>query len=350
MDQRIEGKVAYRMFECIGEGLNGSVFRATREDLGSHLKQEVALKILKSKNLVEKWRREFQSLSQVRSKHCVQVLGFDWIEDKPVLVLEYVRGANLGQILREQDVSLAELECIFAQVREGLEDLAKDGLFHGDLSLSNILVDTEGGVRLIDFGLGNNHDEEREVTVEFAAPQILQGERPNLESDFYSLEQIKKFIDSRFGFDQKKWIGCSETQTDAEIRKRLGQKVEQLLDERRALPGTVPLKKLTSAHSTFSLSLRQRFYLQIAAVLLLSLLVPKSALSESMRPPGWLSVRTSFWIYLSTDKEIIGYGPIVNRPLLPGRITLKWQTAKHAGSRTLTLHAGDSIVLTDTAF
>src|SRR4051812_3207675 len=73
--------VSYSLMEHLGEGLNSTVYKAVRFDPFHHLKQTVALKVLKSKNLVDIWKSEFASLEKVACKHCVRVFGFEWVSE-----------------------------------------------------------------------------------------------------------------------------------------------------------------------------------------------------------------------------------------------------------------------------
>ena len=155
MKKRSDSSTYYEIANLLGEGLNSCVYRAFRKDEKTSLTQEVALKILKSKKLVHLWRAEFETLRQVRSPHCLSVFGWEWIEDKPALVLECVDGLSLNELFRQTDLSIEEASEVFRQIQCGLEHLRQLGLCHGDLSLKNILINRKGLVKLVDFGLGN---------------------------------------------------------------------------------------------------------------------------------------------------------------------------------------------------
>src|ERR1035437_9654097 len=90
--------IGFELLELLGEGSQGSVYKALRSDRSSGLRQIVAVKILHSKTAVSLWRQEFESLSRVRSNYCVQVLSFEWFKRRPALILEFVEGASLAQL------------------------------------------------------------------------------------------------------------------------------------------------------------------------------------------------------------------------------------------------------------
>src|SRR5690348_7962163 len=127
----------YRLVEFLGEGLNSCVYRAFKEDKDLGVRHEVALKILKSETQVAAWRSEFSRLAKVRSPYCVALLGWEVVDTRPALVLEYVKGVTLEDLRRFGDLSVENINEICAQALLGLSDLDEAGLFHGDLSLHN---------------------------------------------------------------------------------------------------------------------------------------------------------------------------------------------------------------------
>ena len=91
----------YTLVELLGEGLTSCVYKAIKRHHGWGIEQTVALKILKSKDLVPAFAQEVQALGRVDSPHCVKF--YDWIEGQktPVLVLEYLDGVTLDECLRK---------------------------------------------------------------------------------------------------------------------------------------------------------------------------------------------------------------------------------------------------------
>ena len=85
----------YIPLETLHEGQLSKVLRAFRADPRSSWRQECVLKIIKSKNSVEDCVLEYQSLLKVNSKNCVRVNSWEWIEDCPTLIMEFIDGLSL---------------------------------------------------------------------------------------------------------------------------------------------------------------------------------------------------------------------------------------------------------------
>ncbi len=150
----------YRLEDLLGTGASGTVFLARQ----TGLERLVAVKVLASElvqapQLVARFQRETQSLAAVTSPHLVTAFDAESHGALHYLVMEYVPGEDLGQILRREKrlpVPLA-CECI-RQSLLGLQTASEAGLVHRDLKPGNLLLSRSpetGGpvVRILDFGL-----------------------------------------------------------------------------------------------------------------------------------------------------------------------------------------------------
>ena len=212
--------------EVLGEGSSGTVYKAEKQDESGQISTIVALKVLNSNELTDVWRREFQSLKQVRSHNCVHVFGFERVMDKPALSLEYVEGLSLQELTGYGVLKSNLISEITCQILSGLEDLWEQGLFHGDLSPANILVSTSGVVKLLDFGLGNRSETKTLATPHFTAPEVSLGKGTARSSDLYSLGRVIEYLAIGEKYD-----------------KSFQQAVEQLTQKdagQRSLPETEP--------------------------------------------------------------------------------------------------------------
>ena len=167
------------------------VFKAVRKDQRTGIQQEVLLKIFSGEK--QSYREEFESLSQVFSPYCVRLFGFENFGDKKALVLEYIKGVSLFQLLSNFSLKPGEIHHILISIYKGLEDLNKQGLCHGDLSLDNVLIDEKAHIKFIDFGKAN-YENGIQGTPPFLAPEIVKGVRTSFSSDLYSLGVIEFFL------------------------------------------------------------------------------------------------------------------------------------------------------------
>lgn len=328
--------VSYTLREQLGEGLNSVVYKAVRSDPFDHLNQTVALKILKSENLVDIWKSEFASLTEVVCKHCVRVYGFDWVDGKPALVLEYVNGISLRQLCLAGPISPALAAEILAQIQIGLLSLKEKGLCHGDLSPNNIMIDESGLVRLLDFGWANSLHGRVQTTFSFAAPELLAGGSPNFQTDLYSLGAIEKLLtektSSRVAQDPNA-RNVFETQSLEAARADLALRVRHVRDHQTRF------RQMATRSIVFSKKVRLPF-LRIAVTLMILFTLPQSAtFAEKFRPLASLKIRTTQWTKLLLDGHELGFAP-KDLLLTPQKHVLTWQRKNGQGQLEIQIPAG----------
>ena len=184
----------YRIVALLGRGGMGEVYRADDLTLG----QQVALKFLPeslSQNpaSVERFRNEVRLARQVSHPHVCRVYDVGEIEGHLFLSMEYVDGEDLASLLRRigrlpSDKALEIARGLCA----GLAAAHDKGILHRDLKPGNIMIDGRGQVLLTDFGLAGiaseiEHNEVRNGTPLYMAPEQLVGQEVTARSDIYSL-------------------------------------------------------------------------------------------------------------------------------------------------------------------
>ncbi len=339
----------YRMVECLGEGLNSCVYRAFKESSAADVKFEVALKILKSANLDSLWRNELERLMRVKSRHCVILHGWEVIEGAPALVLEYVRGVTLDELVRSGSLSRENIECIYSQAYRGLQDIARVDLYHGDLNLENIMVDVTGTVKLVDFGFTNGR-RDRFITPKYAAPALLMGGTPTLETDIFSLKAICAEIEPKHLRPNRAVSATVETPHDDESSvSDLAEKVQKIIrmrESQRVKTNVYAIKKprrfFTAAGSTWTAI--------CAAFLFFSLLSRGDSGHEPPRAPARIVIRTAHWVKISIDNRDLGFAPVDVSVSASRPAHIHWLGANGSGERTVLLTPGKTEILTDRFF
>lgn len=346
----------YELLELLGQGANGCVHRAVRLDAAGAIRHEVAVKVLNSKNLVEVWREEFSSLVRARSTNCVRVFGFEWIEERPALVLELIEGVNLEELIDEQRLSSTELIWVGQEIARGLRDLGQQRLCHGDLSLRNVMVTLNGDVRLLDFGLGNSAEGIWRWTPEFAAPEVVAGCMPSLSSDWWSLGQLLR----RLGARKSVYLRALQTPSPAdrvwrarEIAKplTLAAKVAAAELSKRQRWGQTCEPALRQPSIKPTSRTKQAACASLVIVFLL-ILSGASATGRSATPSGeaQLRFRSNHGIEVHLNGRRLGFVPLDLARLPIGEHRLEWVWQGKRGRRILTLHAGDHILIDDQVF
>jgi serine/threonine-protein kinase len=144
----------YEVFELIGRGGMGSVYRALDPSLG----REVAIKALSSDfasdpSNLRRFEREAKVLASLNHPNIAAIYDLLEVEGERYLILELVSGETLGERLARGALALDELLAVAAQLAEALEEAHRKGIVHRDLKPSNVKLTERGRVKILDFGL-----------------------------------------------------------------------------------------------------------------------------------------------------------------------------------------------------
>ena len=196
---RVLGK-RYRLLSALGTGASAHVFLA--EDVS--LQRYVAVKVLQpglaaDDAFLKRFRAEARSVASLNHPHVLRV--FDWGEDTdgPYLVLEYLGGGSLRDLL-DRDVRLSHSQAaqLGAEVAQGLAYAHVRGLVHRDIKPANLLFDEESRVRVADFGVARALAEAAWTepagamvgTARYISPEAAQGHPVDGRADVYSLALV----------------------------------------------------------------------------------------------------------------------------------------------------------------
>jgi serine/threonine protein kinase/tetratricopeptide (TPR) repeat protein len=141
----------YRIIEKLGEGGMGIVYLA--EDL--HLARRVAIKFLTSteRHYHARFIREARAVSALSHPNIGTVHDYgETSEGQPFIVMEFVKGKQLSELL-EEGITLRRSVEIISSIAEALQEAHDHGIVHRDIKPSNIVVNERGVVKVLDFGL-----------------------------------------------------------------------------------------------------------------------------------------------------------------------------------------------------
>jgi serine/threonine-protein kinase len=170
----------YRIVEKIGAGGMGIVYRARDERLG----REVAVKVLPEegaglRDRFERFEREAKLLASLNHRNIATLHGLEEEDGVRYLVMELLQGESLAGIIARGAVPVEEALRIALQITRALEAAHEQGIIHRDLKPGNVMVDSEGQVKVLDFGLARAFDPEASSPM---APDSL-AESPTLTAD-----------------------------------------------------------------------------------------------------------------------------------------------------------------------
>ena len=186
------------VIELLGHGGMGIVYKGRQP----FLDRLVAIKVIRpdlqtDDAFRERFLREARTLAKLRHPFIVTVFDVCQAGDLYGLVMEYVEGASLRQLLAGGSITQRDALDFVPQIAEALQHAHEAGVVHRDIKPENVLVDSRGRVRLVDFGLATlfgpealarGPDDERVAgTLRYMAPeQITMPEAVDHRADIFS--------------------------------------------------------------------------------------------------------------------------------------------------------------------
>jgi len=189
----------YQIIEELGKGGMGRVYKAH----DTKIKEKIALKLIKpeiakDKKTLERFSNELRLARKIRHKNVCGM--FDLGEEKGThyITMEFVPGEDLrSSIRRFGQLPIGKSISIAKQICEGLSEAHRLGVVHRDLKSNNIMIDKEGNVRIMDFGIARSLEGKGITgagvmigTPEYMSPEQVEGKDVNQRSDIYSLGVI----------------------------------------------------------------------------------------------------------------------------------------------------------------
>jgi len=186
----------YELKEKIGEGGMADVYTAHCRIL----ERIVAVKILKEKfsqdkNFVDKFKTEALAAARLSHPNIVNIFDVGQEKNLHYIVMEYVEGQTLQEIIKEQaPLSVKRAVDIAVAICYGIQHAHERGIIHRDIKPHNILVTSQGTVKVADFGIAQAINKktitfsgEVEGSVHYISPEQAKGEPVSPATDIYSL-------------------------------------------------------------------------------------------------------------------------------------------------------------------
>jgi eukaryotic-like serine/threonine-protein kinase len=174
----------------------GEVFRAR----DAVLEREVAIKVLHRQlagdtGFVERFRREARAAANLSHPNIVGVHDWGAVDGVYFMVMEFVRGQSARDVLSSEGVlAPAQVADVLMQTLAALDHAHRQGIVHRDIKPENIMITRDGIVKVTDFGLARAYADAQITeagmvtgTVQYLAPEQLQGEPADPRTDLYAL-------------------------------------------------------------------------------------------------------------------------------------------------------------------
>jgi tetratricopeptide (TPR) repeat protein/predicted Ser/Thr protein kinase len=185
----------YRIVGKIGAGGMGVVYKA--ED--TKLKRTVALKFLPPRFLCDadaraRFEHEAQSASALNHPNITTIYEIDDAEGRCFIAMEHIEGKSIKQAVADGTDSIDEILDMALQIGKGLDAAHRKGVVHRDIKSENIMVNTDGVVKIMDFGLAKlkgvtklTKEGTTVGTLQYMSPEQVLGKGVDRRSDIFSL-------------------------------------------------------------------------------------------------------------------------------------------------------------------
>jgi serine/threonine protein kinase/tetratricopeptide (TPR) repeat protein len=186
----------YEVVEELGKGGMGRVYKVWDKEV----EEEVALKLLNPQTggdakSIERFRSELKLARQISHRNVCRVYDLSKHHETYYITMEYVQGEDLKSSIRKMGaLGIGRAVSIARQVCEGLAEAHRLGVVHRDLKPQNIMVDKNGNVRIMDFGIARSIKTKGVTetgviigTPEYISVEQVEGAEADHRSDIYSL-------------------------------------------------------------------------------------------------------------------------------------------------------------------
>ncbi len=211
MSGQIIGK--YKLLDKLGEGGMGEVYRG----VNMMVEREVAIKFLRPElanqpQVVERFRSEAVTLAKLNHPNIATLYDFDRQGESFIMVLEFVRGVSLDNVIQQRGVISADQAVpIFCQVLDGIQHAHEWGIIHRDIKPANMMLTEKGTLKVLDFGIARILGTARMTrqgniigTIEYMSPEQVRGMETDARSDIYSLGMLLyEMLTGRCPFDMQ---------------------------------------------------------------------------------------------------------------------------------------------------
>jgi serine/threonine protein kinase len=197
---------AFEIQKVLGRGGSGVVFLAKE----IALERNVAIKVLPSSlsdddERILRFQQEAKAASAISHSNVAHIYSFGKADGRYYLVMEYVRGRTLRELLKKNEISRISALDIACQMTKALAAAHRAGIVHRDIKPENIIVTDDGLVKVLDFGLAKpfqgqteeinrsfNHSLDTKPgmiigTTAYMSPEQIRGQSLDWRTDIWSL-------------------------------------------------------------------------------------------------------------------------------------------------------------------
>jgi serine/threonine-protein kinase len=191
----------FELTDLVARSNMSSIFKANDRKTGKSVAIKIPLMVMESDIAgFERFQREEEIGARLNHPAILKVIKVDEPKSRPYLVMEFLEGRTLAEVLsKRKKLSEGEAVAYASNICDALEYLHLNGIAHRDLKPQNIMVCSDGSLRLFDFGIARVERARRLTfvgltpalgTPDYISPEQVRGKRGDHRSDIYSLGAI----------------------------------------------------------------------------------------------------------------------------------------------------------------
>jgi serine/threonine protein kinase len=194
----------YEIKSLIGRGGMGNLYLAHDPNTNRLVALKLLNATLDSSELRERFAREARALAALSHPNIVNIYDSGEFEDSPFIVMEYVRGETLLELIkRRAEMSVSQKLKLMAELCAGLAQAHEAGIIHRDIKPANLMVDQQGRLKILDFGIARGVEASKSRaglpltqvnmmigTPGYMSPEQIEGGEVDHRSDIFAVGAV----------------------------------------------------------------------------------------------------------------------------------------------------------------
>jgi serine/threonine protein kinase len=192
----------YEIKSLIGKGGMGNLYLADDPNTDRLVAVKLLNTTLDSTELRDRFAREARALAALNHPNIVSIYDTGEYDDSPFIVMEYVRGETLAEMIkRRAKLSISQKLKLMAELCAGLAQAHEAGIIHRDIKPANLMVDQQGRLKILDFGIARVAEDNRTRvgltqvnmmigTPGYMSPEQMEGGEVDHRSDIFAVGAV----------------------------------------------------------------------------------------------------------------------------------------------------------------
>jgi len=185
----------YRLIDYVGAGGMGEVYRAVHSKIGRFAAVKIMTRAGRDPRSMERFLNEARIQASLQHSNIATLYDFCEVSGQPCIIMEFVDGQTLDDRIAAQGrLPFAEALFVLRAASEALSYMHSHGIIHRDIKSNNIKITSQGGVKLLDFGIAKDNSTPAFTqvgdvigTLQYLSPELLKGAAADARSDIWAL-------------------------------------------------------------------------------------------------------------------------------------------------------------------